>query len=523
MVLIPLSVNQELTMPSTPNQPTSLRPGVSTHRRLGIALLRALCSAGLLFAAGILAPALSAQPGAATLSLRTDQPLAVADIDRIGPEILQELKTLPGLAWWIEVDDELLLSGDSEALEAARQITWLRSLPAPPAGHGVYLVQRSHGTPALPLGAEPLTAARGRLVVAAASLADAAPAMDHSEETCRGLHQRAIPLGPNTVLAAQQANREPSWNPKSPRRGFAAGVQLLVDHIDENRWFADVSVLAGWNRHTTNGNSDIDQARDWLVQQFQALPHLQVGTESFSVGGTTAWNVVAQLPGVLRPDAWHIIGAHYDATSQNTSVAAPGAEDNASGCAGVLELARAFTAYRPAETIFFICYSGEEQGLFGSTDHASDLISQGHGGKIRSIQIMDMIGYSGDPDLDSLLESNSSNVPLMNLYAAAAAEYTDLRIVTSTFPFGSDHVPYLNRGLPALLVIENDWDSYPHYHRTTDLPANISRPMGGETLRMNVAAMADLAGAPSAEAVFSAGFEDGDLSEWSASCSDCGK
>ncbi|MDY7092369.1 MAG: M28 family peptidase [Acidobacteriota bacterium] len=462
------------------------------------------------------------------MSLRAGQQLAVADIHRIGPEALEELKALPGLNWWIEVDDELLLAGTEEALEAARRITWLRSLPALPPGHGVYLVQRSHGTPTLPPGATPLTAARGRLVVAAASL----PALSEPllsdpahlpEEDCRGLHQRAIPLGPDTVLAAQQANRPERWNPKSPRRGFAAGVQLLVDHIDDARWFSDISILAGWNRHTTNGNSNIDQARDWLVQQFQALPHLLVGTESFSVGGTTAWNVVAQLPGTLRPDAWHIIGAHYDATSQNTSVAAPGAEDNASGCAGVLEMARAFTAYRPAETLFFICYSGEEQGLFGSTDHASDLIAQGNGGKIRSVQIMDMIGYSGDADLDSLLESNSSNVALMDLYAAAAAQYTNLRIVTSTFPFGSDHVPYLNRGLPALLVIENDWDVYPHYHRTTDLPANISLAMGGETLRMNVAAMADLAGAPSAEAVFSAGFEGGDLSEWSASCSDCGK
>jgi hypothetical protein len=517
--LILPSLNQELFMTSNQIQPSMPSSSALLRRysRLVTGLAVALTVTLLLLASPALAQSLT------PLSIQADQRLAVADIHRIGPELLDELKALPGLDWWIEADDELLLAGSAEALEAARDITWLRMLPAPPAGHGVYLVQRSHGTPALPPGSEPLTSAQGRLVVAAASLPAVSDPVHAQQEDCRGLHQRAIPLDPNTVLAAQLANRPEPWNPKSELRGFAAGVQLLVDHIDDDRWFADLSTLAGWNRHTTNGNSNIDQARDWLVQQFQALPHLQVSTESFSVGGSTAWNVVAELPGLLRPDAWHIVGAHYDATSQNTSVAAPGAEDNASGCAGVLEEARAFTTYRPAETIFFICYSGEEQGLFGSTDHASDLIAQGNGGKMRSIQIMDMIGYSGDADLDSLLESNSSNVPLMNLYAAAAAQYTTLRIVTSTFPFGSDHVPYLNRGLPALLVIENDWDVYPHYHRTTDLPPNISLAMGGETLRMNVAAMADLAGAPSAEAVFSAGFEDGDLSEWSASCSDCGK
>ncbi|MCB1056560.1 MAG: M28 family peptidase [Acidobacteria bacterium] len=443
-------------------------------------------------------------------------PLAVADIDSIGPARLEALQTLEGLAWWAELDDQLLLAGSAEALSDAAGITDLRVLPPVPAEWRLFVVQASHQRPQAPAGAVELAAAAGRMIVAAPALPSLEPLGDHAaEDACRRPEQRVFALEPDMVLAAQRANHE-----VVRRTTFEPAVQQVVDSIDVNRWFSDIVTLAGWNRNTRRPG--VLDARDWLAQQFSAFPGMSVTTQSFQVGSTTAWNVIADLPGKLRPDTWHIVGAHYDSTSENTAAAAPGAEDNASGCAGVLELARAMVAHPPAETVLFICYSGEEQGLYGSTDHASRLVASGDGAHLASVQIMDMIGYTGDADLDCLLESNSSNIPLMNLYADAAAQYTNLRIVTSTFPFGSDHVPYLNRGFTTLLVIENDWDSYPSYHRTTDLPGNVSLAMGGETLRMNAAALAHLAGAPSAEAVFGSGFESGDLSEWSSSCSDCG-
>jgi hypothetical protein len=68
--------------------------------------------------------------------------------------------------------------------------------------------------------------------------------------------------------------------------------------------------------------------------------------------------------------------------------------------------------------------------------------------------------------------------------------------------------------MPALLVIENDWDSYPAYHRIDDVPANVDLAMGGETLRMNVATMALLAGAAGSSEIFSDGFESGDTGAW---------
>ena len=213
--------------------------------------------------------------------------------------------------------------------------------------------------------------------------------------------------------------------------------------------------------------------------------------------GTTSYNVVATLTGTTRPNDWYIVGAHFDSISNNDNQAtAPGCEDNGSGTAAVLEIARIMTAHPPDATVLFICYSGEEQGLYGSTDHASHLVAAGDSSKIKAAQIMDMIGYTGDSDIDCLLETSSLGQFMIHAYSAAAAQYTSLRIVTSLNPFGSDHVPYLNRGMPALLTIENDWDSYPGYHRSNDLIGNVSTVMGGEVLKMNVAALAKMIGNP---------------------------
>ncbi|MEM6455317.1 MAG: M28 family peptidase, partial [Acidobacteriota bacterium] len=308
------------------------------------------------------------------------------------------------------------------------------------------------------------------------------------------------------VLVRQGANRP-------PRRGttFSPDAQAAADAVDASRWFADLETLAAWNRYTFG--SEIDLARDWLVDQFEAIGGLTVETSSFTVGATTVENVIATRVGSARPDDWILVGAHYDAISQNPTSAAPGAEDNASGCAGVVELARVAAGFTPEATLVFLCYAGEEQGLFGSIDHAGQLVADGDDAKVRLMLNMDMIGYSADADLDVLLETEPPFAGRLDVFVDAADQLTTLRAVTSLFAFGSDHVPYLDRNMPAVLTIENDWNLYPDYHRTGDVPANLDLAMGDQVLRMNAAVLMQTAGA-SAE-VFVDGFESGDASAWS--------
>ncbi len=238
-------------------------------------------------------------------------------------------------------------------------------------------------------------------------------------------------------------------------------------------------------------------------------------TPAFSFWGDTSYNVVGTAVGSTRPDDWYLFGGHFDTKPDWDP--APGAEDNASGCAGVLEMARIFTNHPHEGTLIFICYSGEEQGLGGASDHAGDLVAAGDDAKVKGMVNMDMIGFNLESTvLDVLIEGSDEFQWLIDAFVAAAATYApQLATVTSTFYYGSDHKPYLDLHMPSLLTIENDWDDYPCYHNSCDVPANLSQAMGGAILEMNVAAMAQLAGVSARRRdLFSDGFEGGTTSAW---------
>ena len=205
-------------------------------------------------------------------------------------------------------------------------------------------------------------------------------------------------------------------------------------------------------------------------------------------------NVIATLPGRSRPDDWFVVGGHYDSTSNDPFVAAPGAEDNASGCVGVLEMARIFAANPPEATILFICYAGEEQGLLGSSLHAAELFRNDDARKVGGVLNLDMIGFTADADLDCLLQARTEDQFMIDALVEAAARHTQLRIVTSNELRGSDHVPYAVSDIPAILSIENDAGEYLHYHQVTDTPDKLTPEMAVEILRMNVGALARLTG-----------------------------
>lgn len=293
-----------------------------------------------------------------------------------------------------------------------------------------------------------------------------------------------------------------------PRGGADPAIQSLLAEVDGDRWFADVTTLANWDRHTRS--SELPLARDWLQQRLDGLPGISTTIQSFTLGADTAWNVIGRLDGQSRPDEWYIIGAHYDSRRANSVLTSPtpGAEDNASGCAGVLEVARIMSAKPPEATVFFACYSGEEQGLFGSARHAQSLVDAGTDGQVAFMLNMDMIGYSVDASLDALFEAEGAGTSLIDTLAQAATTYTSLNAVTSVLTCCSDHMPYLNRGIPAILSIEDDWNVYPHYHTQTDLPANMNADfgMGPEIIRTNLAVLAEAAGFDQGR-VFSDGFE----------------
>ncbi len=407
-----------------------------------------------------------------------------ADISHAGPIGCDRLKTEPGVVWWVEVEDQLLvlLEDDAPILKHCQFPITLSSV-TPDESRLVFaalpLPKRMRGF---------VLAQGGRFAVVQLFPEQERPT--HRQNRFHSHHiSQTFPFRPNTCLARRSDNA-----PLRQLRAKRAETQALVDDLNPYRWFIDVYELHCFNRFTHN-EQEMAKARDWLVEQFEKLPGVAVSLQDVTVTRpetSTVQNVVAVIPGVERPGDWFIAGAHYDSISETPQTASPGAEDNASGVAALLEMARVFSKNPPPATLVFICFAGEEQGLFGSELHAETLVTSGDNTRIKGVLNMDMIAFTEDDDFDILLETNNSGLAMVQALEDAAVNYTNLRTVTSLNPFGSDHVPYLDRGMPALLVIENDWNRYPAYHRSNDTIEWLDMDQGWEVLKMNVAALAEM-------------------------------
>ncbi len=277
-----------------------------------------------------------------------------------------------------------------------------------------------------------------------------------------------------------------------PSKSSQSQIQTLVDQVDSASWLADIVTLSTWSRQT--GSTGNASAANWIENQFSQF-NLQTSQVTFNVGSSISNNIMGIQTGLTRPDDWYVVGAHMDSISGNDgNPEAPGAVDNASGCAGVIEMARIASQYSFAGSIIFICYSGEEQGLFGSEFHADTLINNGDDDKIKAALTMDMIGYIHNTQHELLVESSGNYQWLMNTLVQNAATYApDLTVFTSTNYFGSDHVSYIDNGMPAVLSIDDDYALYPDYHRSTDLPENINTNQGEYIIKTNLATLAEVA------------------------------
>lgn len=174
-------------------------------------------------------------------------------------------------------------------------------------------------------------------------------------------------------------------------------------------------------------------------------------------------NVVATLPGKgLHKDMTYIICSHYDSTAGLSAewlwkwkeLPAPGADDNASGTAVVLEAARILSQYEFDFTIKFITFSGEELGMFGSKHYANNALILNY--KIAGVLNLDMLGY--DPnELDIDITANEDSEWLANAIKYVQDEH-NINITTNEFinpkMIFSDHSSFWNFGYSAVLVSE---------------------------------------------------------------------
>lgn len=302
----------------------------------------------------------------------------------------------------------------------------------------------------------------------------------HDDETCFAIE----PLRENEVVFDRAA---------PVAKAMRAGVADMVSALDQVRFEADLAQLTSYVTRLS-GSSGFDQAANWCQGQLGAMGY---GTAQTSVplpSGQTTSNVVATKPGTANTPELVIVVAHLDSVNHpgGPAAPAPGADDNASGSAGVLALARAMSGLSFEHDVIFALFGGEEQGLHGSRNFVAGM-TQADRDRTRAVLNMDMIGHVNTPGHTVLLEGAPLSQSLIDGLATAAATFTGMVVQTSLNPYASDHVPFIDAGIPAVLTIEGADGANDAIHTGNDTLDRVDPAYAMQILRMNAAFLAEQA------------------------------
>ena len=252
-----------------------------------------------------------------------------------------------------------------------------------------------------------------------------------------------------------------------------------------------VETLAGEypSRHGSNPRV-LNGAASFIEKAFTSLGY-QVQSKWYESEGRQVRNMVVEKSGQNPAHSIIVIGAHYD-----TVVGTPGADDNATGVAGLIELSRLLKEYKNKRTIRFVAFPHEEPPYFfthhmGSRQYARNLKESGE--KIFAMLTLEMIGYAGEgfkqlypaPLMGILgrypkdgnylaLVSNLRSTPLLSMVRRAMRQRGSVGVESLSAPgflpplFLSDHSSFWKYGFPALMITDTAFLRNPHYHSSTD-------------------------------------------------------
>lgn len=228
---------------------------------------------------------------------------------------------------------------------------------------------------------------------------------------------------------------------------------VKIPEVSPNDWmnFEQSLVQSAYSRYIDSDS--IKSSTDFLESQFRELG-LDVSLDRFPTPGgdgkRVTSNVIGRLTGSTSESV--LMGAHYDDLPIEGE--APGADDNASGVATLLSVARALAGFKPKRNIIFVAFSGEEQGMIGSGHF---VYSAAPNMDITSAIIMDQNGNPGK-SRGVILESVGKSQRDFHIIdtIADSMDGSLTRPVVNYNGFGSDHVPLANAGIPSVLVIERE-------------------------------------------------------------------
>ena len=269
---------------------------------------------------------------------------------------------------------------------------------------------------------------------------------------------------------------------------------VLGDKVDIIRIMDHIQCLQDFKTRYTYEPSFLESA-NWALKRFEAMGY-DVELVEYKDSDRPQFNVVAKSKSATADDFYYVVGAHLDSISENPRVHAPGADDNGSGAAGTLEMARVFAGTKFEKNIQFVLFAGEEVGLRGSTAYVRKFLAENDKDKIRGAVILDMIGFDHKGPVSGLLETKIAYKEFIKVFSDEAAVFGSPEISVSFSPFGSDHMPFINNKIPAFLFIETEYDDNPNYHRTTDIIDYVNGELVEAIIKISVQGLEKLLSTP---------------------------
>ncbi|MCG6964109.1 MAG: M20/M25/M40 family metallo-hydrolase, partial [Acidobacteria bacterium] len=272
--------------------------------------------------------------------------------------------------------------------------------------------------------------------------------------------------------------------PRLPTITYDPRVADIIAAVTQAATYASDGDLSGENqvtiegspytiatRHTSSG-TPIQKATQYVYEYLQQCD-LAPTFQNWISGGYSGRNVIGEKLGSTHPDEIVLITAHLD--DQPSGSVAPGADDNASGSVGVMLAAQILSQYWFDRTIRFVFFTGEEQGLLGSSSYAA--AAQAAGDNIVGVFNMDMIGWDQLDGPTLRIHTRTSGSAGYPDDLAIATMFNDVvsiyglngsltPIIDSDGITASDHASFWSRGYPAVLVIEDDQDDFNQYYHT---------------------------------------------------------
>lgn len=246
-------------------------------------------------------------------------------------------------------------------------------------------------------------------------------------------------------------------------------ADALITEVEESNLVSSITTLSSYQTRYYTSQSGVDAAL-WIRDQFQLLAQNRpdITVETYQHAGYPQPSVIVTIPGDSLPDEVVVIGGHLDSTAFGSS-SAPGADDDASGIATLIEMMRviATTDYKPDRTVKLIGYAAEEVGLRGSGDIADSFQSQGV--NVVGVMQLDMTNYKGSSK-DIWLVDDYTNAEQNQFIGQLIDAYLNLTWDYTTCGYAcSDHASWTQAGYPASLPFESRIDQYnPEIHTGDD-------------------------------------------------------